>query len=120
MKTRVLHALLGIALLASRGHAQQKTVTGKVTSEQATALAGVSVIIKGTTQGSASNNDGNYAIRADVGQVLVFRFIGTAPAERTVGNDDVINVSLRRVATNLDAVVVSAFGQTASQRSLGV
>ena len=119
MKKRVLLALMGTLLVAAPALAQAQTVTGKVTSEQGTPLPGVSVVIKGTTIGTLSNGEGNYSIRAAVGQVLQFRVIGHAPLERTVGAEAVINVQLRRVATQLDAMVVSALGQTTAQRALG-
>ena len=119
MKKRALVALMGISLFTVQASAQQKTVTGKVTSEQGSPFPGVSIVIKGTSTRTASNREGNYSIRAAVGQVLQFRIIGNAPEERTVGADDVINVQLRRVATNLDAVVVTALGQTTAQRALG-
>jgi len=111
--------LAALLLVGSQAFAQQKTVTGKVTSEQGAPLAGVSIVIKGTNTGTSSNSEGNYSIRAEVGQVLQFRFIGSALVERTVGADDVISVALRRVAMDLDAVVVTALGQTAEQRSFG-
>jgi TonB-linked SusC/RagA family outer membrane protein len=82
-------------------------------------LAGASIVIKGTTTGTLSNAAGNYTIRAAAGQVLQFRYIGTTPVERTVGAANVINVQLRRTATSLDAVVVTALGQTTAQRALG-
>ena len=120
MKTRHVIALVaGIFGVSTSALAQQKTVTGRVTSEQGAALPGASVVIKGTTTGTQTNNDGAYSIRVAVGQVLQYRFIGTAPEERTVGAGDVINVQLRRVAANLDAVVVTALGQTTAQRALG-
>ena len=120
MKTRVLvMSLMGMFLLAGQAFAQQKTVTGKVTDEQVTPVSGASVVIRGTTTGAHTNDAGNYSIRVTPGQVLQFRFIGTLPVERTVGADNVINVQLRRTATNLDAVVVTALGQTTAQRSLG-
>src|SRR5437773_5907394 len=119
MKTSVVLVLVGVFLVAPRASAQQKTVTGRVTSEQGAPLAGVSVVTKGTNTGTSSNSEGNYSIRAEVGQVLQFRFIGTALVERTVGADDVINVALRRVALDLDALVVTALGQTTAQRALG-
>src|SRR5437016_2696446 len=119
MKTSVVMVLLGMLLVAPHALAQQKTVTGKVTSEQGAPLSGVAVAIKGTNTRTSSNNEGDYSIRAAVGQVLQFRFIGTALVERTVGADDVINVELRKVAMDLDAVVVTALGQTTAQRALG-
>jgi len=111
--------LMGIFLIGTRASAQQKTVTGKVTSEGGGPLNGVSVIIRGTTTGTMTNSDGNYSIRVVAGQVLQFRYIGTAPEERVVGDGNIVNVTLRHVATNLDAVVVTALGQTESQRALG-
>jgi len=119
MNKCVVMVLLGIFLVAPQAFSQQKTVTGKVTSEQGAPLSGASVVIKGTSTRTSSTNDGTYSIRADVGQVLQFRFIGTALVERTVGDADVIDVQLRRVALDLDAVVVTALGQTTAQRALG-
>jgi TonB-linked SusC/RagA family outer membrane protein len=119
MKTRMRIVLMGLFLLAAPAYAQQKTVTGKVTSEQGTPLPGVTVLVKGTSTVTASGSDGAYSVRAAVGQVLQFRSIGTAAIERTVGESDVIDVQLRRVATSLDAIVVTALGQTTEQRALG-
>ena len=102
--------------MAGQAFAQQKTVTGKVTSESGSPIADVQVVIKGTSIRTATNTEGNYLIQATPGQVLQYRFIGTNPVERTVGADDVINVQLRRVATNLDAVTVVAVGPKATRR----
>ncbi|MBK6459374.1 MAG: SusC/RagA family TonB-linked outer membrane protein [Gemmatimonadetes bacterium] len=116
----LLLAPLGVgAATAQAQAAQPRTVTGRVTSEQGDPMGSVSVIIKGTSQGTMTRVDGNYTVRVAVGQILVFRLIGNAPEERTVGATDVINVTLRRVATQLDAMVVTALGQTAQVRTLG-
>ena len=119
MQRRFLTVVMGMALLASPVLAQERTVTGKVTSEQGSPLQAVTVLIKGTTTGIQTNRDGDYSIRASVGQVLQYRLIGHAPQERTIGAEPRIDVQLRRVATNLEEVVVTALGQTAKQRSLG-
>src|SRR5881397_529896 len=116
---RSLLTLLALMLVAGPAFAQQKTITGKVTSEQGTPLSGVTVSVKGTSTVTSSNTQGDYSIAADAGQTLQFRLIGTALVERPIGTEDVINVQLRRVALDLDAVVVTALGETASQRSLG-
>src|SRR5947199_932637 len=118
MKKSIVMVLVGIFLVAPRAFAQQKTVTGKVTSEQGSPLAGVSVVIKGTTRSTATNAAGNYTIAAEAGKVLQFRFIGTGLVERTVGAS-VIDVQLRRVALDLDAVVVTALGEATERRALG-
>src|SRR2546426_832146 len=119
MNARAFRVLLGVLLAAPPVVAQQKTVTGKITNEQGLPVAGASIVLKGTTTGTYSNNAGVYAIRAEVGQVLQYRFIGTGLVERTVGAEDVINVALRQVALSLDAVEVTALGATAERRALG-
>jgi len=116
------HIVLVLSVLVvatSQGLAQQRTITGKVTSEQSAPLAGVAVSVKGTSTTASTNSHGDYSIAAEAGQTLQFRLIGTALIERMVGTEDTINVQLRRVAMDLDAVVVTALGETAAQRSLG-
>jgi len=110
---------LGLVLVAGQAFAQQRTITGKVTSEQGTPIIGVLVAVKGTIARTATDNQGSYSIRAAAGQVLQFSFIGTALVERVVAAEDVIDVVLRRAALDLDALVVTALGQNATQRSLG-
>ncbi len=119
MKTRAVLVLMVFFLVAPPLFAQQKTITGKVTSEQGASLSGVTVSVKGTANTTSTNTQGDYSIAAAAGQTLQFRLIGTGLVERAVGSEDVINVQLRRVALDLDAVVVTALGETASQRSLG-
>ncbi|MCC6242602.1 MAG: SusC/RagA family TonB-linked outer membrane protein [Gemmatimonadaceae bacterium] len=109
---------MGSLLFATPLLAQQKSVSGKVTRD-GVALSAVSVVIKGTTQSTQTNNQGDYVILADVGQVLQYRLIGYVLQERVVGSDNTINVSLARVAASLDAMVVTALGETAVRRSLG-
>jgi TonB-linked SusC/RagA family outer membrane protein len=119
MKKSVFAVLAGMFLATPPVLAQQKTVTGTVTSEQGTPLAGVSVVVRGTGTGTLSNSEGRYSVRATAGDVLQFRLLGTAPEERVVGADDVIDLQLRRVAARLNEVVVTALGQTTAQRALG-
>jgi len=119
MQRRFLAVMMGMMLFAAPLVAQEKAVTGKVTSEQGQPLPAVTVLIKGSTTGVQTDRDGAYTIRAALGQVLQYRLIGHAPQEKTVGAESRIDVQLRRVATNLDEVVVTALGQTAKQRSLG-
>ncbi|HEY7194931.1 MAG TPA: SusC/RagA family TonB-linked outer membrane protein [Gemmatimonadales bacterium] len=116
---RSFPALLALVLFASTAFAQQRTITGKVTSEQGTPLNGVAVVVKGTGTATTTNPQGDYSIAAQAGQTLQFRLIGTAMVEVAVGTDDVVNVQLRRVAMDLEAVVVTALGETAVQRSIG-
>src|SRR5437016_11776642 len=106
MKKVVSLLVTGFFLVAAQASAQQKTVTGKVTSEQGTPLPDATIILKGTSTRATSDAEGNYSIRANAGQVLQFRAIGATPEEHVVGAADVINVQLHRVARTLNAVVV--------------
>jgi TonB-linked SusC/RagA family outer membrane protein len=113
-------AWIGVLLFAAQASAQQpRNITGRVTNDQGLAVAGAQVIIRGTGRGTLSNAEGRYVIRAATGDVLQFSFVGTATVERTVGTEDVIDVELKTTAINLDAIEVTALGQTTSRRALG-
>ena len=92
--------------------AQQKTVSGQITDSDATPLPGVNVVVQGTNQGVASDFDGNYQIQANVGDVIVFSFIGFETQESVVGESDTVNVSLVADYANLDEVVITGYGTT--------
>ena len=112
--------LIGLVLLLPEPTlAQQRTVTGTVTSETGAPMQGITVVVKGTAIGTSTDASGKYAISAQPGQVLQFRFVGTSPQERTITQSGVVDVQLKRVAANLDAVVVTALGQTTAQRAIG-
>jgi TonB-linked SusC/RagA family outer membrane protein len=97
--------------------AQEKTISGTVTDDSG-GLPGVSIIIKGTATGTETDFDGNYSIKVNTGDVLVFSFVGMATKEITVGDSNIINVVLE--ADNvLEEVVVTAFGKKKQKRSLG-
>ncbi|MEX0290328.1 MAG: SusC/RagA family TonB-linked outer membrane protein [Flavobacteriaceae bacterium] len=86
----------------------QQTITGTITDTQGVPLPGANVVIKGTTTGAAADFDGNYSITANAGDVLVFTYTGYTSTERTVGADNVINVSLEE-GLALDEVVVTGY-----------
>ena len=119
MKKRLLFVLTSLFFVTAQVFAQQQTVTGKVTSEQGTPLSGVTVTVKGTNTRAVTTDNGSFTILAAPGQTLQFRTLGRAPEERIVSANGVVNLQLRAVATNLDAVVVTALGQSTAQRALG-
>ena len=108
--------LLGTCLSMN---AQEKTVTGTVVSEQSGPLPGVNVIVKGTSNGTLTNFDGEYSIKAKVGDVLVFSFIGMNSTERTIGNLDVVDITMEESAEALEEVVVTALGISREKASIG-
>lgn len=80
-------------------------VKGTITDEHGDPLAGVSVIVKNTTRGVASDLDGNYSIQASSSETLEFSFLSMFTEERKIGNQSVINVIMREDRTNLQEVV---------------
>ena len=88
--------------------ALQSTITGTITDNSGVPLPGANVVVKGTTTGAAADFDGNYSITANPGDVLVFTYTGYNTAERTVGGDSVINVSLEE-GLALDEVIVTGY-----------
>lgn len=100
-----------MVLMASVAMAQTRTVTGKVTSaEDGTAIPGVSIKVKGTSNGVASDGDGNFSISVGSDAVLIFSFIGMNTQEIVVGNQAVISVSMTEDLTQLSEVVVVGYG----------
>ena len=87
------------------------TITGTVTDAAGDPLPGVSVLVKGTTRGTASDGNGAYSLPVqDENAVLVFSYIGFTAQEITVGNQRVINVTLTEDTQILDEIVVVGFG----------
>lgn len=92
-----------VALTMQFSFAQEKTVTG-VVSDDLGPVAGASVVVKGTTTGTTTDFDGNYAIAAKAGDVLEISYVGNKQ-EVTVGAANVYNVTLS--STQLEEVVVT-------------
>ncbi len=106
--SRVLVALL--VLVSSVAWAQQ-SVSGKVTaSDDGSAIPGVNILEKGTTNGAVTDADGNFKINVGSNATLVFSFVGYAVQEVVVGNQSSINVSLVSDITSLSEVVVIGYG----------
>ena len=108
--------LCGITGLA---YAQQ-IVKGSVVDAKGEALIGVSVLVKGTTRGSATDVTGKYEIAVDDEKsTLVFSFVGYVRQEVIAGNKSVIDVTLLEDTQNLTEVVVTALGIKRDKRALG-
>ncbi|SHI32096.1 SusC/RagA family TonB-linked outer membrane protein [Algibacter luteus] len=93
-------------------NAQQKTITGTVTAEaDGMTLPGVNVIVKGTSNGTSTDFDGNYTINVnDNDAALVFSYIGYKTKEVAIGNSNALNVVLVEDLAALDEVVVVGYG----------
>lgn len=90
----------------------QQSVTGTVVDETGEPLIGVSILVKGTTNGSITDFDGNFSFdNLKATDVLVFSYMGYANQERTVGNQKTFNVTMSEDTEVLDEVVVVGYGQ---------
>lgn len=106
--------------LASMAIAQQKTITGTVTdSDDGLTIIGATVHIKGTTTGVTTDLDGNYSISANVGDILVFRFVGMKAHEAVVGSENVIDVIMEPDRIGLEEVVVIGYGSAIKRELTG-
>ncbi len=99
---------------------QEKPVSGKVTDESGQPLPGVTVLIKGTTQGTVTDMDGIYSL-PDIPEdaTLQFSFVGMKTIEVVVGSQTVIDVSLEDDFIGVEEVVVTALGIKRSEKALG-
>ena len=99
--------------------AQTKEIKGKITDAQGVAVPFVSVHIKGTKTGAVADAEGNYALRAKVGEILVVSGAGLAEKEVTVGATSAIDITVTRATSNLTEVVVTAMGIRRENKALG-
>lgn len=109
---RLLITVLLIVLLCPQGWAQDRQVSGRITSqEDGSAVPGVNVVVEGTTKGTTSDVDGNYSIRLTPSEnTLVFSFVGFKPMVVQVDSRSVIDVVLEPDITSLDEIVVVGYG----------
>ncbi|WP_460880075.1 carboxypeptidase-like regulatory domain-containing protein [Pontibacter rugosus] len=112
MKKILFLCLLLVTALMHQALAQVRAITGRVVDAASNQpLPGVTVLVKGTTVGTATGADGAYSINVPEGSnTLVFRFIGYRNVEKAIGNSTTVDVSLPINSEQLDEVVVTALG----------
>lgn len=102
------------------GYAQVRTVSGVVTDQNdGFPLPGVSVLVKGTSTGTATDMNGNYSLKVNSTDVLVFSFMGMKVQEITVGNRNTVNVVMESDAKTLEELVVTGYGVTRKKAFTG-
>ncbi len=103
-------AFAAVALFScSLAFAQTQKVSGTVLDNLGEPLAGVNIVEKGTTNGTLTDIDGNYALNVARGKTLVFSFIGYRTAEVVVSGTT-LNVTLEEDSELLEDVVVIGYG----------
>lgn len=104
--------------LLKTGPAIRRDITGMVMDAGGRPIPGVTILIKNTTKGVQSNDDGYFTIRTAEGEVLVFRSVGFLNKEVVAGGDNIIDVILQENIKGLSELVVTALGFTKSTREL--
>jgi len=117
MKTKFIQILTFVFLFSSGLLFAQQTVTGTITDDEGVPLPGATVAVKGTSNATTADFDGNYSILAYNGDVLVVSFVGYTAQEFMVSSSTA-DVTLSP-STELDEVVVTAQGIARKEKALG-
>lgn len=116
---RLLLLNAGFLILCLSALAQDRTITGQVTSKNdGKPLQGVTVMVQGSSRVTQTNDRGSYSIQASTGQTLVFSSVGYETQSANVEGSDVINISLAIAQVQLSDVVVTAYGIKRNKREL--
>jgi TonB-linked SusC/RagA family outer membrane protein len=117
---RILSVCLTLLVLSAGSAFAQKSVTGTVLDEFGVGLPGVSVLVKGTTTGTATDIDGKFSLSVPNDQAtLVFSFIGYSSLEQVVGSRSVIDVSMTPDERTLTELVVTGYSIDSRRETTG-
>jgi len=117
---KFLSVCLTLLVLSASAAYAQKTVTGTVLDEYGIGLPGVSILVKGTTTGTATDIDGKYSLNVPNDQAtLVFSFIGYTAIEQVVGPRSVIDVNMAPDERTLTELVVTGYSIDSRRETTG-
>lgn len=106
--------LLSLLLFFSTAFAQKVVIHGNV-SDNTDVLVGVSIVEKGTTNGTSTDFDGDFSINVNENSTIIFSYIGYKTQEIAISGKQTINIILEEDNTKLDAVVVKGFSNVIGQ-----
>jgi outer membrane receptor protein involved in Fe transport len=117
---KILQTCFVFLLMATSVWAQERTVSGRITSkEDGASLPGVNVVVKGTSTGTVTDAEGRYTLNiSSSSAVLVFSFIGLQSQEIVVGDRSILDVSLTSDITQLSEIVVTGQGYGIEKKRL--
>jgi len=115
---QIRQLILGIFFLLPLFMSAQDIIKGNVKDDTGTELPGVSILVKGTTNGTATDFDGNFEIEVDdANAILVFSFIGYENVELPVTAN--MNVTMQESTESLDEIILTGYGQTTKKDATG-
>ena len=107
---RSLTTLLFVIVGFTQVSAQQRRVTGTVTNENAAPLVGVTVLVKGATNGTQTDANGSFALDAPANATLQASFVGYGTQEIPIGSRNSIDIRMKAATNELEQVIVVGFG----------
>lgn len=110
MTKKLLSFLLFVVIASQIAMAQTRVVRGKVVDSDGVGVPGATVLIKGTTNGTVTDADGNYQIEVTDGAVLVYQAMGLTTQEVAVGAQSILDVSMELDEKQLKEIVVIGYG----------
>lgn len=120
--TNVTHSIVDKQIIlsdGSRSTAQQSSpVKGTIIDDLGEPLIGVNIMIKGTSDGTISDLDGNFTLEVRQGDVLVISYTGYTTQEITIGESRTLNITMLEDSQQLEEVVVTALGIKRQTKSL--
>lgn len=116
---KIISLLALLLFVTTLAIAQTRSITGRVLDETGQPVSGASVTIRGTSNGTSADANGNFKINAKTGDVLVVTSVGIPSGEIKVGSGSNVTVSLARQSASLSEVVVTALGVRREARSTG-
>lgn len=110
---RLFTLCFAFVLITVCSFAQQKTISGSIVDEEGLQLPGVSIIVKGTTNGTITDMDGKFTIpNVTPDATLVFSFVGMEQQEIKVGSQTTMKVTMKSSSIGLDEIVAVGYGTT--------
>jgi len=116
---RFLFMLLASFITVFGVYAQERTISGKITSKDGLGLPGATVLVKGTTRGFVTDGNGSYSITATSTDILVISFVGYLSQEIPVSGQSTIDITLDEDVKKINEVVVTAMGIKKDTRTIG-
>jgi len=115
MRKLILTMMVMLGIMAS-SIAQTRIVTGRVTDDKGEPVPNASVIVKGTSTGTSTKDDGSFAIAVGPRAVLVISSLDKGSKEVTVGSSSNVSVNLKSEDKFLQEVVVTGYGTSRKKR----
>lgn len=111
--------LAGFLMVTHLGFTQSQSLEGTITDQNGEALIGVTILVKGTSNGAVTDVNGGYRIAANSDDVLVISYLGYAAQEIKVGSQTTIDIALAEDTEVLGEVVITALGVKRETKALG-